>query len=993
MSKLQTISSILKIGVQQPDKLKKVVTAAKVTAKYGLVGLRERLHYQIQSDKLEVATDTAEPGELAGGIKFSILMPTYNVDVKWVSRAIESVENQSYGNWELCIADDASTSEELRSYLKSKQSDRILVTLLDDNVGISKATNEAARMATGDYVALMDNDDALYPDALFELYLRASSCDADVIYTDSDVIDEADNRLSVLFKPDWSPDLMLSQMYVGHLLAVKRDLFQQVYGFRSEFDGSQDYDLFLRLMLLTDRIEHISKVLYSWRALPTSTAINPDSKPYAQTAGLRAIQSYLDARYGQGHAQACETDDLYVYDIRYEIAGNPKASILIPTKDHVDDLDVAIRSILQKTAYQNFEIIVLNNNSELAESSDYFVRLSALDHRIHVIDAPIPFNWSKLNNLAASEAAGEVLVFLNNDTEVISDDWLTRLVEQALREDIGVVGGLLLYPDGSIQHAGVVVGMGGWADHVYKGCQPVHYGNPFISPMVTRNVSAVTGACMAISRKHFDELEGFNEDFIVCGSDVELCLHAEELGLRNVYTPYVRLKHYESKTRDAKDIPQIDFRLSEAMYRPYRAAGDPYFNRNLDYMKCVPTVLTQREKLQQDIREDLHVGLEEIRPLQLKRSAFQGVRLNIALPSINPEDVYGGISTALKFFNRLRQELGCAARIVVLDAEPRFGELGDTFSGFEGVRFGAESDAPLQIVCASNRRSNALPCGEGDWFIATCWWSAYCLQDAFRRFNAGGNATNPLLYLIQDYEPGFYAWSSRYVLAESTYRSDVPTFAVFNSKELHTHFLAQGYRFEQEFEFEPFLNPVLAQHLEQLAGTAAKRRQILVYGRPGTVRNAFELVVETLRCWIEQDPTSSQWQFLSAGEEHPPVYLSRGRYLTSVGKLSLDEYARVLSESYAGLSYMVSPHPSYPPLEMAAFGVNVITNNYGGKDLSTFSDSITSLPVLTPAMAANRLEEICASYRAEVPCGHVPSEYLKSNDPFPFIQELSRLMK
>ena len=993
MSKIDTFASIAKIGANRPNKLKDVATVAKITAKYGVLGLRDRLHQQIVANEVEVGQDSAATGSLVGCIKFSVLMPTYNVDVRWVTKAVDSVLAQSYSNWELCIVDDCSSSSSLKDYLLSLDNDKIHVRLLETNLGISGATNCAAEMASGDYLVLLDNDDAITPNALFELFLRDTSDNPDIMYSDNDVIDENGNRLSVLFKPDWSPDLMLSQMYVGHLLAFRKELFDRVGGFRTEFNGSQDYDLFLRLALHTDCISHISKILYSWRALPSSTASNPGSKPYAQTAGLKAIQSYLDSKYGEGNATACETDDLFVYDVRYGVPYQPLVSIVIPTKDHVDDVRVAIDSIIKRSSYQNFEIIVLDNNSEEAPSRNFLASLPELDTRIRVLDASFPFNWSKLNNYGVRHARGDVFVFLNNDTEVISEDWLDRLVEQAMREDVGVVGGLLLYPDGTIQHAGVIVGMGGWADHVYKGAKPVHCGNPFISPMVTRNVSAVTGACMAISREHFDQLGGFNEDFIVCGSDVELCLNAMEHGLRNVYSPYIKLKHYESKTRDAKDIPEIDFRLSEAMYRPFRSSGDPFYNGNLDYFSTSPMVLSKRERLQRGVRDEMHVSMQEVRPLKIRHVSSHGKRLNILLPSVNPEDVYGGISTALKFYNRLRDELSCDGRIVVLDAHPRFSELGPSFEGYSAVALGDDSSAHLQVVSAVDRHSASLPFTDDDVFICTCWWSAFCLQQSMGDYAAAGHPINPMLYLIQDYEPGFYAWSSQYVLAESTYRSQLSTIAIFNSEELHEHFVNAGYSFQSEFTFQPFLNPSLASALEKLHGTAGKRRQILVYGRPGTVRNAFELVVDTLRQWVETDEASLQWQFISAGEDHPPVHLGKGRYLTSVGKLSLEEYARVLSESFAGLSYMVSPHPSYPPLEMASFGVRVLTNAYGVKDLSKFSSCVESLPVLTPANAAQALSGIANEYRAEVPCGDVPSWYLKCDDPFPFIEELVVLIK
>lgn len=990
MGKIEKVKTLARLSVKQP---KSVVKALGYLGKYGFVGLRERLYQEVVLEDESIPLVFGEPGSAGGGIKFSVLMPTYNVDVRWLSKAVKSVEQQVYGNWELCIVDDCSTDDSVMSYLRSVESDRVKVMRLDRNGGISNATNAAARMADGDYMVLLDNDDLLAPNALLEFYLRLSTTQADVVYSDNDVVDENGTRLAVLHKPDWSPDLLLSQMYVGHLLGFKRSLFEEVGGFRPEFDGSQDYDLLLRLVERSSRIEHISEILYSWRALPTSTAANPDSKPYAQTAGLHAVQSHLDRTLGEGKACACETDSLYVYDVRYELRDKPKVSIIIPTKDHVDDLRAAIESVFDKTEYPSYEILILDNNSELSETKAYLRSLEQEFGNVSVIDASYRFNWSKLNNQGIEEASGDVFVCLNNDVVIRSADWLDRLVENCIREDIGVVGGLLLYPDETIQHAGVVVGMGGWADHVYKGAAPVHCGNPFISPMVARNVSAVTGACMAFSRDTWERIGGFNEDFVVCGSDVELCLRAERNGFRNLYLPGVVLTHYESKTRDPKDIPEVDFSLSKAMYRRYVAAGDPYYNSNLDYGSCIPKVVSRREKLRRAALDCYSTDILETRAMNFRRVSSDRPRINLLVPSINAEDVYGGIATALSFFDRLVAETGVDARILVIDSEPRMESL-SRFPGYEFVSMDEESDARLQIVPIGRRNGKTMPASPKDWFVCTSWWSAYCYQDECERLKKqdGCFLENPMIYLIQDYEPGFYAWSSRYLLAESTYRSPVPTVAVFNSRELKGHFDSLGYEFKHSFVFDPFLNGSLLERLDQLGGKVGKRRQIMVYGRPGTDRNAFELVVESLRRWIDLQEDHGLWEIVSAGEQHAPVYLGHGRYLTSVGKLTIEEYAQLLAESYAGISLMVSPHPSYPPLEMAAFGVRVITNEYSGKDLSDFGESVVSLARSTPGEIAASLQEVCSSFEREVPCGRVRPGYLTNRDLFPFIQEIKKLI-
>ncbi len=389
-------------------------------------------------------------------------------------------------------------------------------------------------------------------------------------------------------------------MYLGHLIGFKKSLFEKVGGFRGEFNGSQDYDLLLRMTEMTDKIGHVPEILYHWRDLPSSTAANPESKPYAQTAGLNAIQEHLDRVYGKGAATANETENLFVYDVRYHMNEEPKVSIIIPIKDHADLLKAAIDSIYAKTTYKNFEIIILNNNSEKEETFSYLKKVEEEHDNVIVKDAAFEFNWSRLNNYGMKFATGDVYVCLNNDVEVIEPEWLTRLVEKAIRKDVGVVGGLLLYEDNTIQHAGVVIGMGGWADHVFKGMKPQHYGSPFVSPMVTRNVSAVTGACLAVSKATIEKIGGFDEKFIVCGSDIELALRANQHGLVNIYDPNVRLYHYESKSRDASKIPQIDFDLSDQMYKTYRKNGDPYYNRNLDYYCCQPKICAA---VQQTVKE------------------------------------------------------------------------------------------------------------------------------------------------------------------------------------------------------------------------------------------------------------------------------------------------------------------------------------------------------------------------------------------------------
>lgn len=927
-----------------------------------------------------------------GVILFSIIMPVYNVKVKWLEKAVQSVIDQTYENWELCIADDASTDTAVRDYLEKIKDTRIKIKYLESNKGISGASNEAALLATGDYLLLMDNDDELHPDALKAFYENLFKTRADIIYSDMDMIDEKGNHSAPLFKPDWSPELMLSQMYLGHLVGFKKELFDSVDGFLSEYDGAQDYDLLLRMSEIADKVSHVPQILYSWRMLPTSTASNADSKPYAQMAGQKALQDHLDRVMGSGNAIVDETENLFVYDVRFKVKKLPFVSIIIPTKDHTDDLKVALDSILEKTIYDKYEIIILNNNSEQKETQEYFEKLENLYDNIRIVDAKYGFNWSTLNNHGIREAKGDVFVFLNNDVKIIEPAWLQRLAEYIVQPGIGVVGGLLLYEDGSIQHAGVVAGMGGWADHVYKGAQPIHRGTPFISPMVTRNVTACTGACMAISRHVIEKIGGFDERFIICGSDVEICIRAINEGYRNVYIPQVKLYHYESKSRDSY-IPQIDFDLSDIMYSGYRKGGDPYYNKNLDINKCIPTVIRKDKNIDNKIKA-IKVGIEAVRELHFRKIDKKQYRINLMLPSLNEEHVFGGISTALNCFEAIGNELRCDTRIILTDVELDQKSSEKYQKKYKIVSSHENSNANHQIVSMVERRKETLAVSQNDQFMFTSWWSAYIIQSEYENWEQEKNLfPKPFLYLIQDFEAGFYAWSSEYMLAESTYRCRYPQIAIFNSYELETYMVTKGYKFKKTYCFTPVLNATLKQRVCSLEDTIYKRKQILVYGRPSVSRNAFEVVVESLRKWVMLQEDAESWTVLSAGEEHEAVYLGEGVYLNSVGKLSIEEYAKVLQESYAGISLMVSPHPSYPPLEMAAFDVKTITNGYDNKDMSGFSENIVSVDSIKPIRIAKELKKICDRYRVVVPHKPVNDEYVNTEEPFGFIKELKENLR
>lgn len=519
----------------------------------------------------------------------SIVMPVHDAPPHFLQAAIDSVRDQWYDHWELCICDDASSRSDTREVLRTlqQQSEKIKVVRRDTAGHIVHATNDALALSQGEFVVFLDHDDVLAPQALLRLVQAINAPSApDFIYSDEDKLDEQGRRCLPLFKPQWSPTLQWAQNYVGHIMCVRRTWLEKLGGLLEGSQGSQDHDLVLRLAAQGAKIEHIPEVLYHWRMHAASTSISPQSKPYAHQAGKQAVVRHLSNRYGEQFDRVDDSDYAFVYQPRFRVPAGTVASIIIPTRDKADLLDACIQSIHRHTTGITYEILVLDNGSTEPETQTCFQRLTQ-DARVRVIEANIPFNWSRLNNIGRSHAHGQVLIFLNNDTEIITPDWLLRLVEYALLPDVATVGPLLLYPDHTIQHAGVVVGMGGWADHVFKSEPVQHYPTPFISSSVPRNVLANTGACVAVATERFDALGGFDEAFEICGSDVELGIRAHKQGLLNVYLPAARLLHLESKTR-SPHVPEGDFQQSALKYAPYRLEGDPFFNPNLDLSATSP---------------------------------------------------------------------------------------------------------------------------------------------------------------------------------------------------------------------------------------------------------------------------------------------------------------------------------------------------------------------------------------------------------------------
>ncbi|EGO6562936.1 glycosyltransferase family 2 protein [Enterococcus faecalis] len=536
----------------------------------------------IEAMTQEIATFHYQP-------KISIAMPVYNVEEKWLRLCIDSILNQVYTNWELCMADDASTDPNVKKILTEYQQldERIQVVFREQNGHISEATNSALAIATGEFVALLDNDDELAINAFYEVVkVLNENPELDLIYSDEDKIDMDGNRSDPAFKPDWSPDLLLGTNYISHLGVYRRSILEEIGGFRKGYEGSQDYDLVLRFTEKTtkERIKHIPKVLYYWRMLPTSTAVDQGSKGYAFEAGLRAVQDALVRRGINGHATHGAANGLY--DVYYDIESEKLVSIIIPTKNGYKDVQRCVSSIIEKTTYQNYEIIMADNGSTDPKMHELYAEFEQqLPGRFFVESIDIPFNFSTINNRAAKKAHGEYLLFLNNDTEVITENWLTLMVSFAQQERIGCVGAKLLYPNNTVQHAGVILGLGGVAGHG-------HYGYPhgdlgyFGRLAINVNYSAVTAACLLMKKGDFDAVGGFEEAFTVAFNDVDLCLKVQALGRDNVWLHEAELYHFESQTRGYDDKGKKKKRFEQEKVMMEEKWGplienDPFYNPNL----------------------------------------------------------------------------------------------------------------------------------------------------------------------------------------------------------------------------------------------------------------------------------------------------------------------------------------------------------------------------------------------------------------------------
>ena len=516
----------------------------------------------------------------------SIVIPMYNTPEEYLKELLDSVTGQSYRNWQLCLA-DGSEDDRIGSFIQEKYGEdkRIVYKKLKENRGISENTNAAIDLAAGEYVLLCDHDDVLTPDALFHIAKAITEKNADVIYTDEDKVSmDGKHYFEPNFKPDFNLFRLRENNYICHIFAFRKNLLDKVGAFRSEYDGAQDFDLILRCCEQTEHIVHIPRVLYHWRSHMNSTAANPESKRYAFEAGRRAIEDHYRRLGIQAEVEMTKHPGWYRSHV--VITGEPLISIIIPNKDHIEDLDLCVTSIEEKSTWKNYEILVVENNSENKETFVYYEELQRRYDNVRVFTWKKEFNYSAINNFAVRESRGEYLLFLNNDVEIITPSWMEEMLQICQQKGVGMVGAKLYYPDDTIQHVGVVIGLGGIAGHVM--CKAPGNEIGYMGRLISvQEISAVTAACMLVKASVFKTAGGFDEKLKVAFNDIDLCMQVRSMNEKIVFTPYAELYHYESKSRGMEDTPEKVARFSREVkcfrdkWKKELQAGDPYYSPNL----------------------------------------------------------------------------------------------------------------------------------------------------------------------------------------------------------------------------------------------------------------------------------------------------------------------------------------------------------------------------------------------------------------------------
>lgn len=879
--------------------------------------------YEPSAEELEAQRETARA--LPYRPLISVVVPTWNTSPELLRLTLESVRPQTYDRWELCVADGASGPEVRQVLDELAGSDsRIRVGYLESNEGISGNTNEALAMASGEFVAFLDHTDTLAPFALYEIVESLNrDASADLIYSDWDLISEDGTaRFNPFFTPEWSPELILSANFAVHLLVVRTQRIRDVGGLRPEVDGAQDWDLVLRVSEAKGGVRRVPGVLYHWRADPTSAAMTLDTKPRAEAAQRRVVEEHLQRTGSPGTVTRAEDGQL---EIRWPLRSRPLVSIVIPTRHNTHLLERCLEAIAG-TSYAEREVIVVETAGRTEEREAWY-RSLAEQHAVRVLWWEGPFNYSAVNNLAAAEARGEVLVFLNDDTEPLDPRWLEEILQWLQHDGVGAVGVQLTEASGRIQHGGVVVGLGGFADHLFRGMKPGEW-SLMGSTLWYRNVSAVTGACLAVTRELLDSVGGWDERFVLCGSDVELCLRIRRAGHRIVVTPRTRVLHVEGATR-GKEVPYDDFCLS--FWHSQRAiyGGDPYFNPALSYEHAIPTLedpmdapapsvasrMIGRDLMPRRGGDDTahadamarvcRVSREQLDAVLRSHASVTGRRevtsINWFIPDFeNP--FYGGIHTIFRFADRLLHEHGVKSRFVVIGTGPE-----------EFIRSGLHASFPeiadseiLLAPAGADDRLEMVP--EADVAISTLWLTSYPMV-------RWGRAAR-YFYFVQDFEPMFYPAGTLYALAEETYRMGL--YGIANTPPLRDIYESYGGR---AVSFMPCVDGDIF-HAERPARPEGAPAVVFMYGRPGHPRNCYELAIGALGRL--KSSLGERVRIVTAGSWAEP---DGQPWLDHLGLLDYAETAELYRRCDAGLVLSVSKHPTYIPMQLMACGALVVAND------------------------------------------------------------------
>jgi GT2 family glycosyltransferase len=882
--------------------------------------------HQHEPSEEEIAGQRDDLMQLPYRPLISVVMPTWKPDLALLNHTLQSLLDQTYDRWELCVADGASDIEARRLLSKfRRQDDRMGVRFLDRNQGISGNTNEALRMATGEFVAFVDQSDVLAPFALARVVEELNrNPGLDVLYSDWDVLSEDGHaRFNPFFTPEWSPDLLLSTNYMTHLSVVRRSFVESVGGMRPEMDGAQDWDLLLRVTEQTDRVARIPGILYHWRADPSSAVLSLGAKPRAGDAQLRAIGERLRRTGEEGRVERTADGEIRV---RWQIRGDPRATVIIPTRHNRELLERCLAA-LERSTYGNREVIVVETAGRDPEREAWYDQV-AERFPIEVLWWERPFNYSAVNNLAAERATGDVLVFLNDDTEALTADWLEELVGWLQRDGVGAVGAQLLSDDGTIQHGGVVVGIRGFAEHLFRGLRPGGW-TLMGSADWYRNVSAVTGACLAMSKGAFDRIGGWDERFELCGGDVELGLRLRKAGFRVLVNPFARLRHLEAVTRGSS-IPVGDFGVSFWHYQRLLYSGDPYFNPNLSYQHTIPTLRTPEDvdrlsivsdvlgrdvlpRAPGDARAEAEALVEACRIDPADQDAVARSHASVTghhavgtitwfVPDFeNP--FYGGIHTIFRFADHLQRVHGVKSRFAVIGTGPE-----EFFRSGLRVTFPDLSDSDVFIV-PGGQDSDLRGLPESDAAVCTLWVSAYPM--------ARWHGARRYFSFVQDFEPMFYPAGALFALAEETYRMGF--YGVANTPPMKDIYASYG---GTATSFTPCVDADIF-HDRRPPRKPDEPFTVFMYGRPGHPRNCYELAMAALR--RVKASMGDRVRIVTAGSWSP----SGGSepWLDHLGLLGYEETADLYRRCDAGLVLSVSKHPTYIPMQLMACGALVVANH------------------------------------------------------------------